>query len=94
VHPERRRGPRYPVDLEIRVDEGTAIARNLGGGGVYFETERLLSPGEEVVLVFPFEHAAPSGTLARCSARVLRVEKRVMGYGVAVTCEAVVFEMP
>jgi hypothetical protein len=94
VHPERRRSPRYPVDLEIRVDEGTGVARNLGSGGVYFETGRLFSPGEEVVLVFPFEHAAPSGTLARCSARVVRVETRAMGYGVAVTCETVAFEMP
>lgn len=94
MHAERRRAPRHTIELEIRVNRGTAVAKNLSEHGVYFETGDRLSPDEEVALVFPFEHAAPSGTRATCSARVLRVEERGPRYGVAVAYLTIAFETP
>jgi hypothetical protein len=94
VHPERRRSTRHPIDLEIRVNGGTAFAMNLSSGGVYFEIDAPLVPEQEIALTFPFEHAAPPGTRATCSARVVRVERRGARYGVAVSYDRIAFEVP
>ncbi len=91
---ERRRAPRYPVALEIGVNEGTGVTMNLSSSGVFFETACAMRADQEVALVFPFEHAAPSGTRAACAARVLRVHGGPQKYQVAATYETVAFEMP
>jgi hypothetical protein len=94
MHPERRRAPRYTVAHEILVNGGTGVTRDLSSSGVYFETDCLLVADQPVSLVFPFQHAAPSGTRAACAARVLRVDRRQRGYGVAATYEFIGFEIP
>ena len=91
---ERRLAPRYPVALDIEINGSTGVTMNLSSTGVYFETSYLLKRDQEISVVFPFEHAAPSGTRAACTARVLRVERRGKGYGVAATYEAITFEVP
>jgi len=94
VDSERRSAPRYPVALEIGVNSSTGVTMNMSSSGVYFVTEHVLAPDQQVALVFPFEHAAPTGTRAACSARVLRVESRSPGYGIAATYEAITFQLP
>jgi hypothetical protein len=92
VHPERRCEPRYPVAVEIKVDNGSGMTANFSGTGVYFETRERLSADDEITIVFPFHHAVP-GARASCSARVLRVDQRSDGIGVAASYEAISFEV-
>ena len=94
MNTERRGAPRYPVALEIGVNGGTGVTVNLSSSGVCFETASLLRADQEVTLVFPFEHAAPSGTRAACAARVRRVHGGPRSYRVAATYETVAFEIP
>ena len=89
---ERRRTPRYRIDTAIAVDEGTARTIDLSSNSVYFESVRAMSPGDEVSLVFPFEHAGPQASV-KCKARVIRVDARGELFGIAAIYEPVAFSV-
>lgn len=90
---ERRRAPRYRLDAEISVDDGRGRTIDLSANSVYFESDAVLAEGQQVSLVFPFEHVA-RGTSVRCTARVVRVDPRGSLFGVAATFEPVSFSVP
>ena len=90
---ERRRVPRYRLDADIVVNDGSGRTIDLSANSVYFESLTAFAPGTEVALVFPFEHVA-RGTSVRCSARVVRVDQRGTGFGIAATYEPVSFTVP
>ena len=92
MNQERRRAPRYRIDTAIAVDGGTGRTIDLSANSVYFESERQMSPGQEVALVFPFEHAAPHA-LVKCNARVVRVDVRGELFGIAAVYEPVAFSV-
>ena len=89
---ERRRTPRYRIDTAIAVDEGTARTIDLSSNSVYFESVRAMAPGDEVALVFPFEHAGPQASV-KCKARVIRVDVRGELFGIAAIYEPVAFSV-
>lgn len=89
---ERRRMPRYRIDAAIAVDGGSGRTIDLSSNSVYFETMSRLAPGDEVGLVFPFEHATPNASV-RCKAHIVRVDVRGDMYGVAATYEPVAFSV-
>jgi hypothetical protein len=91
VNQERRRSPRYRLDAEIGVDGGTGRTIDLSSNSVYFEAARSLSPGDEVDLVFPFEHSGRASV--KCRARVVRVDRRGTLFGIAATYEPVSFSV-
>jgi hypothetical protein len=74
--------PRYGIDSDIQINDGTGSTINLSGNGVFFETPRRFAPGEQVALVFPFEHTG-AGAVVTCRAEVVRVEPRGTYFGVA-----------
>lgn len=90
---ERRRVPRYRLDAEIAVDDSNGRTIDLSANGVYFETARALTIGDQVSLVLPFEQLLP-GTTVRCTGRVIRVDPRGELFGVAATYEPVAFTVP
>jgi hypothetical protein len=92
VTQERRRAPRYRIETAIAVDGGTGRTIDLSANSVYFVSERQMMPGDEVALVFPFEHAAPHASV-KCNARVVRVDPRGELYGIAAVYEPVSFSV-
>lgn len=90
---ERRKAPRYRVDTTIAVDGATGHTLEISSSSVYFETDRRLTPGDEVALVFPLERTGP-GASVRCSGLVVRVDSRGDRFGVAATYEPVAFSVP
>jgi hypothetical protein len=90
---ERRRAPRYRLDAVIAVGDGTGRTIDLSSNSVYFETARRFAPGEQVALVFPFEHSTP-GASVKCTARVVRVDPRGALFGIAATYEPESFSVP
>ena len=93
MNQERRRVPRYRLDSEIAVNDGTGRTVDLSAQGVYFETACTFVPGEEIVLVFPFEHVGRAGASVRCSARVVRMDSRGALFGIAATYEPIAFSV-
>jgi PilZ domain len=93
VKQERRVMPRYRIDAEIQIDDGTGSTINLSGNGVFFETARHFAPGQQVALVFPFDRNG-AGAVVTCDAQVVRIEPRGGYFGVAATYEPVRFTVP
>ena len=89
---ERRGVPRYRIDAAIAVNDGSGRTIDLSSNSVYFETARRFEPGDEVALVFPFEHSRP-GAAVKCMARVVRVDPRGSLFGIAATYEPVSFSV-
>lgn len=89
---ERRRMPRYRIDTAIGVNGGTGRTIDLSSNSVYFETSCRLSTGDQVALVFPFEHSGANASV-RCTAHVVRVDPRGDMFGVAATYEPVAFSV-
>ena len=89
---ERRGVPRYRLDAEIAVNSGRGRTIDLSANSVYFESESLLTEGQQVSLVFPFEHVA-RGTSVRCTAQVVRVDARGDAFGIAATYEPISFSV-
>jgi hypothetical protein len=89
---DRRRAPRYRMASTISVEDARAVTVNVSSLGVYFMTDRPLDADQELQLVFAFEHSAPE-TRVTCNGRVVRVERRPAGFGVAATYEAIGFDI-
>ena len=89
---ERRRYPRYRLDAEISVNDHVGRTIDISSSGVFFESPVGFTPGEEVLLVLPFQESGP--TRVECRARILRVEPRGTMYGVAATYEPTAFNIP
>lgn len=93
VSSDRRRDRRYPMASVISVDEGRAITINLSSTGVYFVTDQPLTAGQEILFVVTFEHSTRAGTRVTCNGRILRIDERPDGFGVAATYEPIEFEI-
>jgi hypothetical protein len=85
--------PRYRLDASIAVDDVTGRTIDVSANGILFESERALTPGDRVSLVFPLEQSGP-GACVTCDGEVVRVEPRGVFYGIAVTYEPVAFNVP
>jgi hypothetical protein len=93
VLPDRRCAPRYPIASVISVGGERAVTNDMSSIGVYFVTDQPLTTGQEVLLVIAFDHAAPAETRVTCDGRIVRVEPRPEGFGVAATYEVIGFEI-
>ena len=89
---DRRLAPRYRIASTISVEDARAVTVNVSSMGVYFMTDRPLDADQEFQLVFAFEYSAPE-TRVTCNGRVVRVERRPVGFGVAATYEAIGFDI-
>ena len=84
--PERRRAQRFRVALLVELTEGTAVTRDLSASGVFFEATRTFVVGECIQFTLVLEHVDPGHAVhLHCCGRVVRIEPRSTGVGVAVT---------
>jgi hypothetical protein len=83
---ERRRAQRFRVALLVELTEGTAVTRDLSASGVFFEAIRTFVVGECIQFTLVLEHVDPERAVhLHCCGRVVRIEPRSTGVGVAVT---------
>src|SRR5262249_38774134 len=81
---ERRRTPRYPVNLRVEWSSGEGGTRDVSFGGVFFETDQLLRPGVPLTFSMVLEHVDPTAPIRLgCEGEVVRVERRSGQVGVA-----------
>jgi PilZ domain len=90
---DRRGSWRYPVTLDVAVDNHRAISRDVSASGIYFETDASLAPGRTISFAFSLERVYPDVRLAlQCVGTIVRVERRNGRRGVAATIDSWSFE--
>lgn len=81
---DRRRSPRYPLNLSIELDAERGVTRDVSASGVFFETERSYVPGALIQFTLILEYADPAAPLCLdCQGQVVRVEATERRFGVA-----------
>jgi hypothetical protein len=89
VGPDKRRAPRFRVELRVKWDHGTGITRDVSVDGVFFMTQQVCSPGDPIECTLVFEHLDPDHPVRlRCRGQVVRVEPDDGHTGVAVAITA------
>jgi hypothetical protein len=79
----------------VEFEGGTGITRDISIGGVFFETDRALSPAEPITLALVLECVDPGRPVRlQCRGQVVRIERHDGKVGVAVAISAYRFEMP
>lgn len=93
---EKRRSERFRVGIPIELKLGKGITRDCCIDGVFFETDQVLSVGEQLEFVMHLEHASNRDHSVRlcCQGQVLRVEPGVEKRGVAVTITSHLLDDP
>src|SRR5258707_15809827 len=75
VGPERRRTPRYYVQLPIESSHGIGTTIDVGEDGVCFESAHRFVYGEVLTLRLVFRHVAGDHTHIDVTGHVVRVEE-------------------
>jgi hypothetical protein len=89
VGPDRRRAPRFRLELLVEWDHGTGITRDISVGGVFFVTQQVFSPGDPIECTLVFEYLDPDHPVRlHCRGQVVRVEPDDGNTGVAVAITA------
>lgn len=81
---ERRRATRYQVGLPVELQNGSGVTRDVSESGVFFETDRALTPGSPISFSLILGHADPEGPFRlECKGSIVRVEESEGKVGVA-----------
>jgi hypothetical protein len=85
---DRRREMRIKATLPVTFPHGLGVTRNVSASGVFLETDSIFDVGDRIEMYVHFPgsgNAASEGPAVRvrCVGRVLRVEPRSCGVGVA-----------
>ena len=89
-----RRHERFESHLRIKLDEseGEGVMRNVSASGVYLVTDVDPQPGSRLKFTLEFSGLEIGVVLARCDARVVRVEPQGTRKGVAAAFESIQFQ--
>ena len=86
---ERRQALRYSLELPVEVAGACGRTRDFSASGVFFETDRALTPGAPIRFSLLLGRASPGRRPLRlnCEGRVVRTEsgKGRLGVAVAIT---------
>jgi hypothetical protein len=87
-----RKEERFDSELAIMLDGGgIAVARNVSASGVYFVTDVALEAAQLVRFSLEFLDFPSGPIVVKCSARIVRVEERGVGRGVAASISSFEF---
>jgi PilZ domain len=87
--PDRRRAPRFQVELLVELDHGTGLTRNVSVCGIFFVTRQRFSPGDPIECILVFKDLDPDHPVRlHCLGQVVRVEPDDENMGVAVAITA------
>jgi PilZ domain len=89
VGTERRRTPRYYVQLPVESASGTGMTLDVNEDGVRFETNHRFAYGEVVTLRLVFRHIAGDYTHIDVTGDVVRVEEVGETFVVAVRVDEI-----
>src|SRR2546422_9635784 len=87
VGPERRRAPRYYVQLPIQSSHGIGTSIDAGEDGVRFESTHRFDYGEVLTLRLVFRHVGGDHTHIDVSGAVVRVEAAAATFRLALRAD-------
>lgn len=91
---DERRSQRFIGKIPVLLKQGTGVTRDYSADGVYFVTDQLIFPGEEIELVMVLDHQRMGAVVRlRCGGHVVRVEQGEDTRGVAVAITKQLFEL-
>lgn len=87
-----RQEERFDAALAVKLEQGSAVTRNVSANGIYFLTDVALEMGATVTLALDFQNF-PGGPLhVNCIARIVRIEEQGGQKGVAATIQSFEFQ--
>jgi PilZ domain-containing protein len=87
--PERRRTPRFRLELRVEWDHHTGLTRDVSASGMFFVTQGALSLGDPIELTLVFERLDRNHPLRlHCRGQVVRVDPDDGTWGIAVAITA------
>ena len=87
-----RREERVQSALNVNLEHGIGVTRDVSASGVYFETDLPFAPGAPISFSFNFEDAPGGPLVLKCEALIVRVENRGGKTGVGATITSYQFE--
>ena len=89
VGADRRRAPRYYVQLPVELPHGTGTTVDMSEDGVRFESTHRFAQGEPLTVRLVFRHVAGDYTRIDVTGKVVRVEERGEIFLVAVQVDEI-----
>ena len=87
-----RSARRYAVGLPVQLARGSGLTRDVSACGVYFLTDQAYPLDSQVDLTLVFAATPPEPPIqVQCHARVVRVEPRSDGVGIAAAITSLSF---
>jgi hypothetical protein len=79
--------------VELDCAGGKCTTRDFSISGVFFETDRALSQGQEIEFTLVLEHIDPGRPIRlKCRGKIVRVEESGQKIGVAAAIDSYTFE--
>ncbi len=83
---------RHAIRLPVQLARGSGLTRDMSAGGVYFLTDQVYPLDSQVDLTLVFGATPPEPPIqVQCRARVVRVEPRSDGVGIAAAITSLSF---
>ena len=83
---------RHVLALPVELARGSGVTRDVSTGGVYFLTDQVYPLDSQVDLTLVFGATLPESPIqVQCHARVVRVEPRSDGVGIAAAIKSLSF---
>ena len=87
-----RSARRYVLALPVQLARGSGLTRDVSTGGVYFLTDQAYPLDSQLDLTLVFDATVPESPIqVQCHARVVRVELRSDGVGIAAAITSLSF---
>jgi len=83
---------RHAIRLPVQLARGSGLTRDVSAGGVYFLTDQAYPLDSQLDLTLVFGATLPESPIqVQCRARVVRVEPRSDGVGIAAAIKSLSF---
>lgn len=89
-----RKEHRYQATMQMEMEGGSGVTRDLSVSGVYFETELSFAAGNSIEFTILFdEYSVGKPKRMNCRGKIVRVEKKRAKIGVAAEILSFAFEV-
>lgn len=90
---DQRQAQRYKVKMPVDFESGQGITRDFSASGIFFETDKSFSVGQNIEFNILMDHIDSSGPVqVKCLGKIVRVEKSGKKIGIAASINSYAFE--
>jgi hypothetical protein len=90
---EQRQAQRYKVKMPVDFESGKGITRDFSASGIFFETDKSFSVGQNIEFSILMDHIDSTGPVqVKCLGKIVRIEKSGKMIGIAAAINSYAFE--